>query len=154
MYEMCLVYHVKSGNLLKITDGIICHQVNCLGLMGTGISLQIRNKYPIVFDQYRNLVTEQGCDLGQIQVVKVTKLLSVANIFGQKGIGTGIRRTNYETVDKAFGSLKDYIVLNELDSNKVYIPEKMGCNLGGGNWDVYLSIVVQYFPNINIMRYK
>lgn len=152
---MEIAYHVKEGNLLSVEEGIICHQVNCLGIMGAGIALQIRNKYPNVFDEYYKLVKLNHYDLlGEVQLIKINDQLSVANIFGQKNIGTDSRKTNYEAVDEAFKWLKNYIESNRLDSDKVYIPEKMGCMLGGGNWNVYLSIVGQYFPNINIVRYK
>ena len=43
------------GNLLESNANLICHQVNCLGVMGSGVALQIKNKWPIVFAEYRNL---------------------------------------------------------------------------------------------------
>ena len=33
-----------KGNLLESPVQIIAHQVNCLGIMGGGIALQIKNK--------------------------------------------------------------------------------------------------------------
>jgi O-acetyl-ADP-ribose deacetylase (regulator of RNase III) len=44
---------VEHSNLLEVKSGIICHQVNCIGAMGTGIALQIRNKWPVVFNDYK-----------------------------------------------------------------------------------------------------
>lgn len=152
---MEITYHVQNGNLLSITEGLICHQVNCLGIMGAGLAKQIRDKYPEVYQQYRDLCREGGYTLlGSIQVIKINELLSVVNVFGQEKIGTDSRKTNYEAVDHAFNKLKRHIEIHQLDPDKVYIPEKMGCTLGGGNWNVYLSIIVQYFPSVNIVRYK
>ena len=28
---------------------LVCHQVNCRGVMGSGLALQIRERYPVVF---------------------------------------------------------------------------------------------------------
>lgn len=149
------MYHVQSGNLLDVTEGLICHQVNCLGIMGAGLALQIRRRYPDVYQQYYDLCREGGYTLlGSIQVIKINDLLSAVNIFGQEKIGTDSRKTNYEAIDSAFKKLKQHTEIHNLDPNKVYIPERMGCTLGGGNWNVYLSIIIQYFPSVNIVRYK
>lgn len=34
----------KDGNLLDAKTDVIAHQVNCQGVMGAGIALQIKNK--------------------------------------------------------------------------------------------------------------
>ena len=41
-----------EGDILKIQEGIICHQVNCIGYMGAGIALGIKRKYYKVYDAY------------------------------------------------------------------------------------------------------
>ena len=42
----------KNGNLLESGCDIICHQVNCQKVMGSGIAKQIREKWPIVYYDY------------------------------------------------------------------------------------------------------
>lgn len=46
-----------NGNILTFPerdeDTIICHQVNCKGVMGAGLAKQIRDKWPDVYDRYR-----------------------------------------------------------------------------------------------------
>ena len=46
---------VVSGNLLEIEEGIICHQVNCQGVMGAGVAKTIASRYPQVLSAYREL---------------------------------------------------------------------------------------------------
>lgn len=36
----------RKGNLLDITSGVIVHGCNMRGVMGSGVALAIRNKYP------------------------------------------------------------------------------------------------------------
>ena len=43
----------QQENSLDLDVNIICHQVNCLGIMGGGITLQIKNRWPLVFEQYK-----------------------------------------------------------------------------------------------------
>ena len=33
--------------------GLIIHGVNCQGVMGSGVALAIRNKWPVVYDEYK-----------------------------------------------------------------------------------------------------
>ena len=42
-----------NGNILEATEDIICHQVNCQGVMGSGLAKQIRSKWPSVFADYK-----------------------------------------------------------------------------------------------------
>ena len=48
------IKHVKGDILTTPTrneDTVICHQVNCCGVMGAGLAKQIRDKWPVVFDE-------------------------------------------------------------------------------------------------------
>lgn len=77
--------HVKGDILTTPTqneDTVICHQVNCCGVMGAGLAKQIRDKWPVVFDEYKKIC---GADkLGNSQTVQVAPQLYVANLFGQR----------------------------------------------------------------------
>lgn len=46
-----------NGDILTIpTDGrptVVCHQVNCKGVMGAGLAKQIREKHPEVYEAYK-----------------------------------------------------------------------------------------------------
>lgn len=45
------IKHVKGDILATPTrneDTVICHQVNCCGVMGAGLAKQIRDKWPVV----------------------------------------------------------------------------------------------------------
>ena len=43
-----------KGDLLEITEGIICHQVNCQRVAGAGLALQIRKKWPSWYESFKN----------------------------------------------------------------------------------------------------
>jgi len=40
------------GDILDITEGVICHQVNCQKVAGAGLALAIRKKYPNWYDHF------------------------------------------------------------------------------------------------------
>jgi len=43
---------IVDGDLLTSNADYICHQVNTDGVMGGGIALQIKNKFPHVFNAH------------------------------------------------------------------------------------------------------
>ena len=81
-----MVELVEHSNLLEVKSGIICHQVNCIGAMGAGLALQIRNKWPNVFSEYREqcgqFMAHPEMMLGHVLDVAVGPTLVVANCFG------------------------------------------------------------------------
>jgi O-acetyl-ADP-ribose deacetylase (regulator of RNase III) len=140
-------------NILEVTSGIICHQVNCKGVMGSGIALSIKNKWPVVYEQYirRYRANGEGWFPGDIQIVPVTSDLSVCNMAGQDGYGRGEVQTDEGAVDEMFFQLAEAVFYMD-DLPSIYIPYKMGCGLAGGHWITYLEIVEKYVPDAIICR--
>lgn len=52
-----MIKHIKC-DIFKSGADIICHQVNCQGVMGSGIAKQVREKYPVVYRDYKRM-----CDI-------------------------------------------------------------------------------------------
>lgn len=90
-----------------ITRGIILHQVNCKGVMGCGVALAIRNKWPKVYEKYREHY--QKAKLGMIQIIPIKDDLFVVNLFAQDRYGREKRHTNYDAVESC---LKKYLLGN------------------------------------------
>jgi len=148
-----------KGNLLESPVHVIAHQVNCLGIMGGGIALQIKNKWPAVFEKYKEFIADwEHCNndlpLGYCYAVELGKERTIANIFGQKQIG-GTCPTDYGAVKKAFINLKNYLISDlqyrEGSQIPVGIPYKMGCGLGGGDWDTYCKVLKELEDEYNFL---
>lgn len=126
-------------NILDITNGIIVHQVNCQGVMGAGIALQIRRRWPKVYTAYHRLCLEEQRGtklLGRIQMVGTTGKLTICNLFGQHRYGRNRRYTDYDAVRKALSRLAELSM-----SRQIYIPYNMGCANAGGDWDIVSGII-------------
>ena len=128
---------------------IICHQVNCRGVMGAGLAKQIKERWPNVFTSYWDYLQRTPSPLGCTQLAEADEDLYVANLFAQNDFGTHQRQTNYGAVAKAFDSLS----LKILRSDVVYIPYMMGCGLGGGDWETYLEIATAFVPDLIVVKY-
>jgi O-acetyl-ADP-ribose deacetylase (regulator of RNase III) len=140
-----------DGDITEVKRGIICHQVNCQGVMGAGLALQIRRKFPEVYDAYLEAHIQGRLQLGNVIYVNVTPSLTVANICGQNRYGKGKCHTDYEALKKAFKDINLRKFHSRID---VYIPYMLGCGLAGGDWKVVGNMINDFIPDATIVRFK
>lgn len=78
-----------NGDVTAPIKGIIGHGVNCQGVMGSGVALAIRNKFPKAYAEYLALCARKEPEelLGTTQLVQITDDLYVANMFTQLNFG-------------------------------------------------------------------
>lgn len=131
------------GDILHVTSGVIVHQVNLQRIMGAGLALQIRKKYPIVYQRFLT----NDAELGDVLMVKVTDDLWVANLYGQEFYGSHGRYTDYDAVEIGLTTIAYMVGLNP-----IYIPFNMGCGLAGGSWPVIYNLIESILPDAIIVR--
>lgn len=160
----------KKGNLLESDCDYICQQVNCMGKMNSGIARQIREKWPVVYQNYMakcNFSHPSGYIrpellLGDIQIVGLwndyneTKFhQSVINMYSQLNYGyDGRRYTSYD----AFWNCVNLIKQSVPTDKKIGFPYNIGCGLGGANWNVILTMIdtvlADYIVEIYVLEDK
>ena len=139
---------ITKGDILDVEYGIICHQVNCQGKMGAGIAMSIRNKWPIVYDDYMNAFRKGELKLGYTVFSEVAKnTLYVASLCGQLNYGRHKLHTNYDAVRTCLSELAKY---ND-GRLTIYIPYRMGCSLAGGDWNIVFKIIEETIPDVIII---
>ena len=159
------MYKLIEGNLLDSKANFICHQVNCQGVMGSGVAWQIRNKWPIVFKEYINKYDLMGNKrdlLGYIQAVKLKtesekykKPIYVVNMFTQYDYGKGERYTNYEAFYEALVTIKAKAKMIFDTTPTIAFPYKIGCDRGGANWNIINTMIYEVLnDNFNVEIYK
>ena len=137
-------------------SGIIAHGVNCQGVMGSGVALAIKNKFPAVYQLYSDLCedTRAFSDtkvlLGRVQHCKINDELYVANCFTQDFYGKdGKQYASYDADRICIGNLFQAARILELP---IYMP-KIGCGLGGLEWGKVQKILEENQnnqPNTNV----
>lgn len=148
---------IVNGNLLDATEDIIGHQVNCQGVMGSGVAKQIRATYPFVYDQYKMMADElEGSRedlLGWCQFVDTGKHL-VANLFSQLNYGRdkSVLYTDYEALRVALILLKVHAMYHNLS---VALPFNIACGFANGDWDgVVYPMLEEIFLDYSLTLYK
>lgn len=133
---------IKTGNMLDVDRGFMVHGCNCLGKMGAGIALAIRNKWPKVYEAYcqnfdNHPERKAAWYLGRIQTIWVDGDLAVVNAFTQENIGTHKRQVDYDAVYQCFENVN---ALALVDNLPVHFP-LIGCGYAGGDWNIISAII-------------
>lgn len=137
-----MVKYVK-GNLLESNCDYICHQVNCQGVMGSGIAKQIKDKWPEVYEHYLEFCGDFEYDpdelLGKVDFVKLNSEDRYAvNMYSQNTYGyDGQRYTSYD----AFAYALEVIEQDVPDGYTIGFPKNIGCGLGGGDWRIVSAMI-------------
>lgn len=141
---------IVIGDILESKCNIICHQVNCQGVMGRGLAKQIKDKYPNVFEKY-SVYCKQKNVLGTVLYVYIGNNQYIANLFGQEFYGTNSKQTDYNALEKCFNQIAKDAKQKKLS---VVIPYKIGCNLAGGDWNIVFSLIEKCFTCVNVVIQK
>ena len=138
---------IIEGNLFDTTAPVIAHQVNCKGVMGSGVAKQVKKYDQLVFEQYRDLCYANYSKvlLGMAQPC-YSKVLSkfIVNLFGQESYGTD--RQHYTDISALFQAMCGlrYFMVGRKDL-RIAMPYKIGCARGGADWDK------EVFPMIKLI---
>lgn len=138
---------LRPGDITQSNAGIICHQVNCRGVMGAGLAKALRAKYPI-YEPYVQLCHGVKAEtlLGSTQFVQVSQDPEryVANCFGQCNFGRDRVQTDYAALEHSLRNVEEFARRHTLS---VAIPYGIGCGLAGGDWNTVQAILEDIFVN-------
>jgi O-acetyl-ADP-ribose deacetylase (regulator of RNase III) len=139
-----MIRYIK-GDLLTSDLKIIAHGCNTHGIMGSGIALQIRERWPNVYQAYRQLYQEQGLQLGTIQPVATPDSRIVVNCMTQPAFGRdGGRYADYDAIAQCVHALNQ--VAMDHGVSEIGLP-KIGAGLGGGDWTVIEGLIERNSKN-------
>lgn len=169
---------ILDGDLFSTDCKVIAHQVNCMGVMNSGVAKIIKEKYPGVFSEYRDSVysLNNNCLGGCLLVSTGDKY--IANIFGQylyKGCNEdkfilnsyespspillpsseyissleSMRYTNYEAFYRSLTLLR--LDMNKKSLKSIAFPYKIGSDRGGASWNIIRSMIDDIFEDTDIV---
>lgn len=147
---------IIKGDLLSVTHGIIGQQVNCQGVMGSGVAKQIKEKYPMAFEGYRGIIDSHKQDkrllLGRVNGVNVKNGLWIANMFGQHNFGYDGKQ--YTDVEALATCLRTVRFFAEKENFPVALPYKIGSDRGGADWIEVEGLIFEIFDGYDVTLYK
>lgn len=136
---------IQQGDLLKADAQALVNTVNCVGVMGRGIALQFKKKFPKNFDAY-----ERACRAGEMVLGKV-HVFDMGAMFNPRYI------INFPTKNhwRAHSRIEDVVtgleslvaVVRERKIKSIAIPP-LGCGLGGLSWAEVRPVIIQAFGEL------
>lgn len=145
------------GDALESNDPIIVHGCNAQGVMGKGIAKSIREKWPNVYEVYRQEYETNGLHLGQVIFV------GASEGFGPPILANAITQDHYANKSGEPGVFVDYDAIRQcMKSVAAYCRHnafmditmpKIGAGLGGGDWNVIEKIIEYELEDFNVTVY-
>ena len=160
---------IIDGDLFTSDARIIAHQVNCQGRMDSGVALQVKNKFPHVYEEYKKIASPEilgkiqlipcnpayiGYDSGSIAVPYTEQW--ICNLFAQDKYGyDGKQYTSIDALIKCFSKLNACIhEKNNNFNSKIAMPYKIGCVRGGANWNDVYELIERTFYDCEVELWR
>ena len=156
---------IVNGDIFESGAEFILHQVNCQGRMGSGVAKQVRERYPKVFQRYKDFINTyrkhgltplgevQYCTNGEKSKDGVTSQV-IVNMFAQNNYGyDGQLYTDYNALQECLTKVNNTCA--DLGGNiDVAIPYLMACHRGGGDWSIVSKMIHDTLKDCDVTFYR
>ena len=149
---------IKDGDLFDVKRGIIAHQVNCWGVMGSGVAKQFKERFPVSYEYYRqdcNSVKSRADLLGQnINTYENDEAIITVSMFAQENYGYNNCFTDYSAFRSCCKQLAYDMKSYGKEDEIINMPYKIGCGRGGGDWEKILHIIKDELNDFNVILWR
>lgn len=121
--------HYASGNCFDRAADVRVNTVNCVGVMGKGIALEFKKRYPAMFADYARACRRGEVAPGRLHTYRVAVNYLIVNFPTKRHWRDPSR---YEDIDAGLDALRD--LLAPLGRVHVTLPA-LGCGNGGLDWN-------------------
>ena len=135
--------HYLTGDIFQTGDDAIVNPVNCVGVMGKGLALQFKQRYPDNFTMY-----EEACKQNQVHLGKLCVQHRETAPFYIVNFPTKLHwkdDSRVEDVECGLIALKYWIGDKKIKS--ISIPP-LGCGLGGLKREQVYPLITQHLKDI------
>lgn len=119
------------GNLFDYQNThTLAHGCNCAGVMGAGIAVEFRNRFPLMYRHYQDMCDIKDFDLGSIMAWYQGHTCVVYNLATQPTPG---RKATLAAISRSVSRMLQHAACN--NTGPIAMP-RIGCGLGGLDWVV------------------
>lgn len=145
----------ENGDIFKSECEALVNAINCVGVMGKGIALQFKTRYPKMFDEYVCACQRKEIRPGKLHFYKADDVWII-------NFPTKLDWRNpskYNWVDVGLARLFAIAIPN-LKIKSIAIPA-LGCNNGGLSWNKVKPMIEKWYytfddlvDNVDIKIYE
>jgi len=130
-----------TGNLLESSAEALVNTVNTVGVMGKGIALQFKERFPLNFKKYAEACKKGEMKIGQMLVVQENTLQGERLIVNFPTKVEWYKKSQYDYIEEGLKNLVETIEKYNIKS--IAIPP-LGCGNGGLDWSKVKPMVEKY----------
>ena len=135
---------IVLGNIFDSKAETLVNTVNCVGVMGKGIASEFKNKYPEMFNEYKEMCKNKILKTGTLYPYVKDNKVVVLN-FPTKNHWRSPSKLEY-IIDGLKWFVENYELL---DITSIAFPP-LGCGNGGLSWDSIGPIMYHYLHKLPI----
>lgn len=139
-----MLKYVK-GNLLEAEADAYVNTVNTVGVMGKGIALQFKTKFPHNYQMYLEACKLRTIDIGKLLVVTENYIDGRKIIVNFPTKKEWFRKSQYTYIEEG---LKDLVHVIERFQIKSLALPPLGCGNGGLTWSKVKVLIEKYLKDI------
>jgi len=134
--------HFTNGDMFETPVDIRVNTVNCVGVMGAGVALAFKTRYPAMFREYK-----KACDVGALK----PGTLNVWHTLTEWVVNFPTKRhwrenSKYEDIEDGLKALRRYLE-SVGRPVRVALPA-LGCGHGGLDWSRVSKLIENYLRTI------
>ncbi len=139
-----------TGNIFSIPAHVRINTVNCVGVMGIGIALQFKERYPKMFKAYKKECKNKNIQPGKPYVWSYYHLCHEYIIINFPTKDHWRNPSKYEYIESGLVWLRKY--LKDRGEVKVTLPA-LGCGHGGLDWTKVKLLIMKYLKGLDANIY-
>lgn len=123
----------STGDLLESDCDALVNTVNTNGVMGKGIALQFKERFPLNFKKYALACKNGEVKIGKMFVTRENDIFRNLYIVNFPTKVNWWQKSDKHFINKGLHDLRK--VINDLEIKSIAIPP-LGCGNGGLEWDL------------------
>lgn len=142
------MFHFRTGNILDDRSEAVINTVNCVGVMGKGLALEVKKRYYNQYMQYHQACKDGLVDIGKLYITETS--LNIPRYLIHFPTKTHWRYfSKYEYIRLGLVDLIRQIKI--LNIHSIAIPP-LGCGNGGLEWYLVLGMIVEAFNGMEHVK--
>lgn len=135
-----------TGNMLEAETEALVNTVNTVGVMGKGIALQFKERFPVNFKIYADACKKGRMQVGKMLVVKENTLSGERLIINFPTKTEWFKKSQYSYIEDGLKDLAK--VIEEYKVKSIAIPP-LGCGNGGLKWEKVKPMMDKYLGQLS-----
>ncbi len=141
-----MIYFI-TGDLLSSDAQALVNTVNTVGVMGKGIALQFKERFPLNFKRYKDACKAGELQPGKLLVVRETSIDGEKIIINFPTKTDWKQRSSYAYIE---AGLQDLVRVIEQETIQSIAIPPLGCGNGGLKWEKVRPMMEQYLGSLPI----